>query len=171
MTYIPKDNVPAKNSALNTTLGKVIGNKTDDEDGSSLMANSYTLLRHAHSASLLAPASGAGIVLNAHPTNAWVLGTADTIFATNEITAPYDVHFVLFEAFADNGTFEVVFYYDAGAGDVECGRVRTVKTTLDGAPAVTIQTPMIPANAKLSAKMMGSVANKAVTISIQYHTY
>lgn len=61
--------VPVQNAAANWTVTDVVGNKTDDENGTSLYSRAYKLEQHVHTLCRVYPTIGAGGA-------GWVAGAA-----------------------------------------------------------------------------------------------
>lgn len=134
--------VPVADSAANSTMSQVLGNKTDSHDGDSVMAQLHTLEEHAHSVSKTYPMLKDGVTLTAHADD-WALGNAVTIIGTvinldnaaaadqggspNVVRIPATGHglvatydYVKIEGTVNyNGTFQVVAISDANHFDIE----------------------------------------------------
>ena len=164
-----KNYVPAVDSADNIETRDVIGNKSDSHSGTSLMALAHTGEEHAHAVSKVYPTLAAGVQVDTDA-SAWTLGAFTEIVPANTITDDFDIHAIDVEDISANGTFELVLYY--GASDTEAGRIRFVRTTVQSATLNTvIQTPIIPANSRIRAKVASAAGGQNVTISLRYHTY
>ncbi len=165
--------VPTADVATNTTMRDVIGNKDDTHDGTSLAALAHIMDEHAHKAAMVHPTLADGVVVTA-TANDWTdLGAFAVIAATNAITSDFDIHFVNVEGVSANGIYELVLYSGADASEVEIARARFGKTTnQDGPSQISIQTPIVPANTQIKAKLASdnAVADTA-TISIELHVY
>jgi len=194
------DIVTASNSAYNNYIQDVIGNKTDTSNGKSIVASSKrlnakvdiitidgvtnekilktnqnrlgVLLECINKASLVYPTLAAGAIVNTDLGNTWTLsnGTTNQIVPGTTITSMFDIYYLSIEDLSANGIYEIVLY-DMTA-KTELGRARVTKNAAqDGTMNVPIQTPLIPANAKIGARMGCSVANTTVTMSIFYHEH
>jgi hypothetical protein len=88
-----------------------------------------------------------------------------------DATDDFDIHHVLVEAISANSVYEIVLYQ--GAGDVEIGRVRVVRSTVQsGTLNIPIQTPIVDANSRIRAAVASANNNgETVTISLKYHLY
>lgn len=171
MTYLdPKQiPVPSQDSASNSYIQDVVGNKTDTHAGDSLYAGVETLLDHVHKPSKVYPTLATGVTLNTNAA-AWTLGTVTEIIPASTITSDFDIHRVSIESLDDIATYEIVLYY--GAGDTECGRVRFSKTSnQDTAGNQPIQTPIIPANSRVRGAVASSTGSSVAVVSLYYHTY
>jgi hypothetical protein len=164
--------VPAVNSVANVYQSDVIGNKSDDEDGSSLYSRAYKADLHDHSVAHVYPtmANGVSVTKNASP---WTLGSFAVIIPAGTITNEFDIHGVGFDSVPDNGTFEVVLYAGADGGEVEIGRTRFTRTSpLTIELESPFQTPLVAANSQIKAKLAGSNSSAStVVMSVRYHTY
>ena len=168
------NNVPPADSALNTTINQVLGNKTDTHDGDSIRAVLHILNEHTHKASNVWPTGAAGKVVATAFSDDWALGVFTEIAAANDIGIDFDIHFINIEGISTSGVFELVLY----AVEVEIARFRF---TVVGTPnnlkfnPIPIQTAIIPANTQIQAKLMSSnsTANPGdtATISFSYHIY
>jgi len=128
----------------------------------------HILDEHAHTASQVYPTLAGGVVLTAGA--AWTLGAFAQIVPATTITERFDIHHVCVEGLSANEVYEVVLYY--GATDIECGRVRVVKNAnLDGTMNIPLQTPILPADSKIRAKVATAGGGDTATVSIFYHIY
>jgi hypothetical protein len=114
------------------------------------------------------PTLAAGVTVTAGA--AWTLGAFSQIVPASTIGDRFDIHYISIENISANDTFELVLYQ--GALDVEVGRVRFVKNAImDGTQNVQFLSPLIPADARIRAKVASATGGNNVTISIFYHTY
>jgi len=175
MTFLDpkKVPVPAADSADNNYMQDVIGNKTDTHSGISLYGRVKTLNEHIHSASKVYPTLASGVTVTAGA--AWTLGNFSEIVPVSTIGSPFDIHHVSIENISANDVYELVLYYDADGtpGDeVECGRVRVTKNaSQDSTLNIPMQTPIIPADYQIKAKLASSAGGNSVDITIFYHVY
>lgn len=169
---LPSLVVPAQNSVNNVNIIDVVGNKTDDESGTSLMSGNYIIGRHFHSPAYVSPSLANGIVLTGG-VGAWQLGnfSAD-IIAAGAIGSPYDVHFVNISTASVADTYEIHFFY--GASDTfagSCRFTRAAAATADVSP-FPVMTPIIPAGSRFRAKVASSSGGgDTCTLSLIYHIY
>lgn len=130
----------------------------------------HILEEHMHSESKVYPSLGSPIDILGDSTN-WTLGAFIEIVPVDTITDVFDIHYINIEDATDSDTYELVIY----ANTTEIGRVRAVIDTsvFGGAlPAIPFQTPLIPANTKIQAKIANSNGgSEGVSISLHYHTY
>jgi hypothetical protein len=171
MAFLPQDiTVPSQDSAANSIWGDVIGNKTDTHSGDSIYALEKLLTEHIHSPSKVYPTLASGVTVTAGA--AWTLGSFVEIVPASTITSDFDIHFISIEAISANDVYELVLYKGALASEIEIGRVRFTKNAnLDSVFNTPIQTGLIAANERISAKIASSVGSNNATISIFYHTY
>ena len=162
-----RDIVPAVDSAANTRMSDVIGNKTDTHDGDSIMADTHTVNEHIHTACNVYPTIAGGVAVATNAA-AWTLGDFVEIVPVNTIDTDFDIHHICVEALDDNGVYEIVLY----AVEVEIGRVRVTKNAnLDATMNIPFQDVIIPANTQIQAKAASSVGSSVATISLFYHIY
>ena len=173
MRVINNPPVPGVDSADNSSMRDVIGNKSDTHDGTSIRAVVHTLDEHAHKAAQAIPTGAAGVVVTCGDSNAWDLGNFAVLIATNAIDEDFDIHFIVMEAMSANATYEVVLYSGADGSEVEIGRVRVVRITNQvRSEDLPFQCQLQAANAQIKAKVMSSTgALDTVTMSLYYHTY
>jgi hypothetical protein len=172
MSYFPNVPVPAVNSADNVYQSDVVGNKGDDEDGSSLYAQNYKANRHVHSIARVYPTLAASIDVT-KDVAPWTLGAFAVLVPAGTITSPFDIHGLNFGEVPNAGEYEIVIYAGADGAEVEVGRTRFAR---QGGNTVQLespfQTPIIAANTQIKAKLAGSNGSAtAVPTSIRYHTY
>ncbi len=172
-TPVTSPTVPAADAATNLTLRDVVGNKDDEHGTMSLAGQIHELVEHTHEAAKCIPSGAAGVVVTAADSGAWALGSFAVMAATNAITSAFDIHYIVVEAMSANATYEIVLYSGADAAEVEIGRVRVVRVTNQVRSShLAIQTPVIPANTQIKAKVMSSTgALDTVTLSMFYHIY
>lgn len=165
-------NVPAINGSANDHQRDVIGNKDDDESGSSIFAKAHALHEHAHSKQRVYPTLANGVTVTG-AAGAWALGNFAVIIPANAINAPFDIHHVNVSAYNANDTFELVFYAGADGAEVEIGRTRFTRTTNVGTPPhIPMMTVINPANSQIKAKIASqNGTSNTATISVLLHTY
>lgn len=160
--------VPSQDSADNDYIQDVVGNKTDTHDGDSIVGCLVRIDDHVHSESKVHPTLAGGITVTGGAS--WTLGAFAEIVAASGIGSDFDIHFINIEDATADDIYELVLY----AVEVEIGRVRFVVDTSvfgGGLPALPFQTPIIPADTQIQAKVTSSSGSDNVTISIHYHTY
>ncbi|NHJ39632.1 MAG: hypothetical protein FK731_06315 [Asgard group archaeon] len=163
--------VPSQDSANNTVWGDVIGNKTDTHNGNSLVSKTETLLEHVHGASKVYPTLANGVTVTTG-VGAWTLGNFVEIVPSSTITSDFDIHWVSIESISANDVYELVLYKGALTSEIEVGRVRFTKNAaLDSTLNIPMQTSIIDANERVSAKIASSSGSDNATISLFYHTY
>lgn len=125
---------------------------------------------HIHSIQQVSPSGAAGIAV-ASAGGAWTLGSfSNDIIAANQVNLPFDIHWVTLANSSTNADYELVLYY--GAADTECARLVFTRTnpTLSSSQ-LRVQTPIIPANSRLRAKLMDSAGGSSCTVKVIFHTY
>lgn len=164
--------VPTADSAANTTMSDVIGNKSDSHAGNSIMAGIDELKEHTHSRAKCHPTLAAGVTVTGGA-GAWALGNYAVLVAANAITSDFDIHYVHAEAVSANDTYEIVLYSGADGAEVEIGRIRMTRSaTIDSPTSLPFSCPIIPANTQIKAKVASSSGGgDTVALSIFYHTY
>lgn len=164
--------VPSVDSAANLSVADVVGNKSDTHDGDSLYALAHTNEEHNHAVGKVYPTLADGVVLTcATGATTWTLGALAEVVPASAIGEDFDIHHVLVEAMSANSVYEIVLYQ--GAGDVEIGRVRCVRSAVQsGTLNIPIQTSMVPADSRIRAAVASAGDNgETVSISLKYHTY
>lgn len=172
MSFIePSHGVPAVDSAADTTINEVIGNKSDTHTGTSLKAMAHTIDEHFHNEQLVYPTLADGVTLTSHA-NDWALGTITQIVPATTIGSDFDIHeLVVEDVNTADKVYELVLY--SGAGDVEVGRVRfAAGATRGGVPNVFMQTPIIAADSRIRAALaIEDGGSKTAKVSLRYHLY
>lgn len=165
--------VPPVDSPANATMRDVVGNKDDEHNTMSMAGQIHELIEHTHKVAKTIPSGAAGVVVTAGDSEAWDLGSFAVMAATNAIDEDFDIHFIVVEVMSANATYEIVLYAGADGAEVEIGRVRVVRVTNQVRSShLAIQTPIIPANTQIKAKVMSSTGSTdAVTLTLFYHEY
>jgi len=160
--------VPAQDSANNSVMRDVIGNKTDTHDGDSLAARAHTTDEHNHSAGDVYP-SLANDVQIAAAAGAWALGAFTEIVPAGGITDDFDIHFIEVSTASANDVYELWLY----AVEVLISKVRFARTTNQvRISAKPTQTIIIPANTQIQGKLATQAGgSKTADLSIQFHPY
>jgi hypothetical protein len=165
--------VPGADSADNSYMRDVIGNKTDTVSGNSIWAHAHTLNDHFHQPSQVWPTGAAGTNVPSDST-AWTATNVGTnvMIPCNTITSNFDIHYLCIEAISANGVYEITLWNITGAL-TKIGMVRIVKNaTQDGTMNIPIQTPIQAANSCIGISQVNSAgAGATVTVSVFYHTY
>lgn len=173
MAFLPQDvTVPSQDSTNNNIWGDVIGNKIDTHNGNSLYSKIKTVLEHVHSSAKVYPTLANGVTITG-ATGAWTLGSFAEIIPASTITSDFDIHFISIENISANDVYELVLYKGAVSSEIEIGRIRFVKTALiEAVLNVPIQTPIISANERISAKLASAGGGSdTATVSLFYHVY
>lgn len=173
-------NFPLANPAANNvSLAEVIryiqevqiGQTSDFASAQTILGYLNSNYQHVHSQSKVYPTLAAGVTITGAA--AWTLGNFQEIIPANTITTAFDIHYINVEAASATDVYEIVFYKGALVSEIEIGRVRTHKNSVQsGANNVPIQVPPQLANERISAKIASSSGgNDTLTISIYYHEY
>lgn len=181
MSYTPLDsvakeatlNVPAQNSASNTNMSQVVGNKTDDEAGTSLMSRLYIISQHIHSAAKLYPTLANATTITKVNATAWGLGALPTqIIPAGTILVPFDIHFINIGTISGNDEYEVHLFKGAAASEIEIARVSFDRTATLSEGSCPCQTELLPANTRISAKLTSANnSSRNITVKLYYHEY
>lgn len=166
--------VPSQNTSDNNLMSDVVGNKTDDENGTSLYSKSYLVEKHLHGTGMIYPSLANGVTLTAvNDASNWSLGALTEIVPVNTITTPYDLHQVFIESASTDTNYQINFYY--GASDTYA---TAYYCTRDSVGALTFITnalticPIIPANSRLRARVATPNNNgETITLKVFYHPY
>ena len=164
--------VQSVNSTSNTNISDVIGNKSDDEFGTSIAGKVNGLFEHSHMASKCYPTMASGVTVT-KGVGSWVLGAFAVVVPANTITSPFDIHGINFDDITAAGVYELVLYAGPDGSEVEIGRTRCTRT---GTTAIATESPFMTvvnlANVQIKAKCAASQAGAGtVVISIRYHHY
>lgn len=172
MSYFPNTPVPPPNSAANTYSSDVVGNKADNESGSSLYSRGYKTDRHDHSVSRLYPDLADGMNVTSG-VGVWVLGNFAVIVPAGAITSPFDIHGINFDAVPSNGRYQIRLYSGPDGSEVEIGNAAFVRTAAGSIEFESqFQTPINLANSQIKAKLASSNAGGiTVPVRVRYHLY
>ena len=122
---------------------------------------------HMHSPAKVYPSLSTGITITANGTP-YVLGNAANIIPLNAITDDFDIHYINVLAASNTAEYELVLY----ANSVEIARKSLHRNSVPaGTSSEPIQTPIIDANAVISAKLASSSGGASIVISLAYHLY
>ena len=101
------------------------------------------------------------------------MGSFAVIVPANTIPSPFDIHCLNIAAVNANDTFELILYSGPNGSEAEIGRVRFTRLSNAGAaPHEPFQTPIIPANTQIKAKVASQAGtSNTCTISVMYHHY
>ncbi len=167
----PKMTKPARNTARNSDMRDVLGNKLDNQDGDSIVSHVHTNDEHIHSAQMIWPSLAAGVTVTSKNI-AWNLGDAFAqVVAASDITADFDIHWVYISSISAQGDYELWLYY--GGSDTFAAMVPFSKAgAQDSQLSIPCQTIIIPANSRIYAKLASdnAVADTA-DVKVLYHPY
>jgi hypothetical protein len=125
---------------------------------------------HIHSNVRVYPSLADGVEMTGG-VGAWELGNYAEIVPINTITDDFDIHWINIEDADDNDIYEIVLF--SATTEIGRSRIRTL-TIANGIvlPALPFQTPIIPANTQIQAKIATKLGgSNKMTISILYHSY
>ncbi len=101
---------------------------------------------------------------------AWKLGNFVEIIPADTINKPYDIRQIIVESSTAADTYEIVLYAGALGEEAEIGRVRSYEdTAVSGSHGVPIQTPVLSAGTRVSAKVASKSGGDSLTISLIYN--
>jgi hypothetical protein len=161
--------VTAINSTDNNFFDDVIGNKNDSVNGNSIVSLLKIAAAYVHAQARVYPtlAGGVSVVCG---TNPWTLGSFAVVIPANTIALPYIIDMVDVASLSVIDTYELVLYYGADGAEVEAGRIRFSRSTLNIAGPNRIQTEIIPANSQIKAKIASGIgSSETAIISFNYH--
>lgn len=163
--------VPTKNSAANILMRDVAGNKTDDEQGNSLYSLAYIIAKSFNSASKVYPTLAVGVLVSKNAAS-YVLGTKAEIIPAAFITKAFKILGINFDSVGAADVFEIVIYAGAIGFEVEIGRTQVTLSVSGQYTEIPINTPIIAANARISAAIAGfSAGVKTMAMKLRYVTY
>jgi hypothetical protein len=171
MHYLEGEQPPAADGTGNDSFREVIGNRNDDVETTTLAGRTHSIEEHMHTPSKCYPTLADAPVVIAEAADWGIGGALVEIIPASTITSKFDIHFVNIESVSAARSYELILYQ--GASDVEVGRIRFTKSAgLDPVLDRAIQTPIIPANARVRARLAsaGAVAD-AVSVTLHYHEY
>jgi hypothetical protein len=94
------------------------------------------------------------------------------VVPASSITEDFDVHFVAVSNVSANGDYEICLYSGAALSEVLIGCAAFQRTANKDHANLKIQTPIIPANTRISAAITsGNAAADTADIKIEYHLY
>lgn len=138
-----------------------------------IFGNQHIQLDHIHSKQHTFPTQADSLVLTSGTAD-WAWGTLTEIIPANTITAPFDIHWVgIGRVSATDAVYEVELFAGAEGFEVEIGQFRVYRqATQSGAAPTPMQTPIQPANTRISARCaVEDGGDKTIGIALFYHTY
>lgn len=126
---------------------------------------------HLHSISKCSVNNASAPVFTAS-TASWVYGPFVELIAANTVTKEFDLHYLNAGAVSDVGTYQFeINKGTAGSESVICtGRIVRLSNQT-GAASVPIQTPILPANTRVSMRISSNITSSTLVASVQYHEY
>jgi hypothetical protein len=165
--------VPSTNSSANSHERDVVGSKLDDEGGNSIYSKLYILERHFHSPAKVYPTLANEVTVSKDVAAAWgITSTIVQIIPANTVTVPFDIHYINLGVISNNDAYELILYKGAALSEVEIGRVSFDRSTTTTEGSIPIQTELLPANTRVSARLTsGSGNTRSCGIKLHYHEY
>jgi len=171
---MPLDNladltVPAQNSAANITIRDIIGNKTDNNLGTSLYARVDELYDHWQAERRVYPTLAVGATIISANAD-WTYGAYGTVVPANTITSNFHIFNISVEACNRDATFQLEFY--KGAADDVISAIRfNITGGFFGNQVYFLGSEEIDANAQVRARIAssnGTAQIATVQVSIVY---
>lgn len=168
----PNTYVVSADSAANTYIRDVIGNKTDTHDGNSLRAILELLEDHAHKGQQCYPTLADAINIVSSAT-AWTYGSYVELVPVDTITSDFDIHWLNISAISANDEYEIEFATGLVAAEVKVACVSFERNAVQSQEgSISMQTPVFPANTRISARIASKAASaNHANFKIHYHTY
>ena len=149
-----------------------VGTSTQFASNKTLLGYNNSFYQHIHSPGKCYPTLASGVTITGHNT-AWTLGNKTEVIPADTITNAFDLHFVNIEAASATDAYEIVVYGGTVGNEVEIGRVRAHKNSVQsGANNVPIQVAPQAANTRISVAIASSSGGGGtLTVSFFYHEY
>lgn len=164
--------VPSVDSAANTYLQDVIGNKTDTHDGNSISAKLHTLEEHAHKSQNCYPTLADSVLVTADASG-WTYGSWTEIVPASTITDDFDIHFANITSISAVDEYQLQIGSGVAGSEVVKACIsfeRSSNFSQEGSKQ--IQTPILAANSRIAVRLACKSTNaRTVNIKIEYHTY
>ncbi|MEY2669780.1 MAG: hypothetical protein RLZZ577_96 [Bacteroidota bacterium] len=152
-------------------LETFVGIRSDMANDETLLGYLNSLYQHVHNQAKVYPTLADGILVQGG-SGAWQLGNFVQIIPANQITTPFDIHYINFEGASATDTYEFVLYKGLLGEEIEIGRIRTDReSATSGITNVPIQIPAQLENTRISCKLASKSGNDNVTVSVYYHIY
>ena len=138
-----------------------------------LLAGQDVQLEHIHSVQKTKPTLANSFVLTGGVA-AWGVGAKLEIFAANEVTHPFDIHWVGLGNVSDVGAvYEIILYSGLVGAEVEIGHCRVFRQANQaGTAPCPMMTPLLPANTRISAACASTNGgSKTIEVAFFYHEY
>jgi hypothetical protein len=172
-TFITDLEVPAQDSAANSLVADIAGNKTDTIDGDALYAFSVLLrdtLFPSDGIKMYPDAQGIHTISIPPSTTNWVTSnTFTTCIASGSIASPFVIDFAVIDFVYDSEAYQLDIYSGSSGSEV---LIASVYWAADGVwQQAPIKTPIIPAGTRISAKFASSapVTGYASYFKFGYH--
>ena len=164
--------VPSADSASNSYIQDVIGNKTDTHSGNSV----YSLLKlndeHIHKGQQCYPSLGDAITVTADASG-WTYGPYVEIIPASTITDYFDIHFVNITQISAVDEYQLDIATGGAGSEVSQACVSFERSTnFSQEGSQSIQTPVLAANSRVAVRLACKSTNaRTVNIKLEYHTY
>lgn len=137
----------------------------------SAFAELESINAHLHGEGMCYPTLAGGVTV-ADSGGVWTLGAFVEVVPASTITNPYSLHFLNVEALDTDAVYEL-HLFQGGADTLVCKRRlnRNSVVGFGGLQSVKLQTPVIPANARVRAKLASSVGGASGNFALQYHEH
>lgn len=153
-------------------IKEVIGALTDTYANDTIFGILEGLSDHAHGPQKVYPSLSNGITVTGGVPS-WTLGDFIEVIPVDTIASPFDIHYLDISAVSATDSYELVLYKGTAGNEVEIGRASfTRQTAQSGVAPIRIQTEVVPANTRVSAKIASATgASDTATFKCFYHTY
>lgn len=165
--------VATVNGANNILVRDVIGNKNDTSAGNSIYSLTHTMEEHIHNSVFIRPDLAPHVTIT-KATGIWAAYPTPTqIIAANDITSPFDLHFMNLTGITATGGYQIALYSGAPGAEVLIGSYGFARNSVVSQEGTRpILTPLFPANTRISAALSGSMnAQESVNIKLEGHDY
>jgi len=165
--------IPTANSVNNILIRDVIGNKNDTSQGDSIYSYVHTIEEHIHNDVFIRPDLSGHINVQ-KATGIWAAYPTPTeIIAANDITSPFDLHFMNLTGISSTGGYQIALYAGPPGSETKVatfGFARNSVVSQEGTRL--IMTRLFPANTRISAALSGNMnAQESVNVKLEGHDY
>ena len=183
----PPGTVPDVDSACNTYLRDVVGNKSDKSfsNGSttpSVIGHLKAGYYHIHDSAKVWP-TGTGadaekgadpVTLTSNAVTAWLHGVKSEILPASTITTWFDIHWLVISNASEVDDYELRLYSGASGSETEIARIAFSRNAVQDRASVYIpvQIPPQDENTRISASLSCADGDGATCgVKFYYHTY
>ena len=159
--------VATANSASNTTIADVIGNKLDDNLGNSLFSRVDELYDQFQLERKCYPSLAAGATV-VSPAGLWAYGNYGVVVPVDTILVPCHILAVAIETCTiANGVFQIALYQ--GVTDTLISEIRfSITGGFYGNSVFVVGSKEVPARAQVRARLACSAGAATITIGVVY---